>query len=359
MNSKEPRAPADGSPELAPPDVEAFASPRLFPLTLDPTHNEVRLVGLREPQYRAASFLDERILAEAGPGVVAPFSVLEAAARTLAGESDFIFHIGHVGSTLLSRLLGGDPKVFSLREPAILRTLASLYAQGSPDALTKLGIFARLWARTWRAEQKVLLKATSFTNDLAPFLMEEALSSRAILMFVPPADYMAGILAGEGTRREMMALAPSRLTRLHRRLGAPAWRLEDMDEGAVAAMSWACEITALADLALRFPGRCLWFDFEDHLALPAAGLSAALRHLHGAALEPAVAALLASPDVGRYSKAPEFAYDASLRRRTLAEAKDRHRLAIARGGAWLNAAGRAHRPIVEAAAAAAKAPRIG
>ena len=349
-------------PRLGPLDIEAFASPRLFPLTLDPTGDQVRLVGLREPQYSMASFLDERVLAEAGPGTIAPFEILEAAARTLRGESDFIFHIGHVGSTLLSRLLGASDKVFSLREPARF---------SNPSQPIRRRLTVRHWAARgfgpplshglggW--SRRPSLKATSFTNDLAPLLMEGAHSARALLMFVPPADYMAGVLSGEGTRGEMMALAPFRLARLHRRLGGQVWRLADMDEGEIAAMS--LELAGICysrrhRYALSRP-LSLWFDFEDHLARPAAGLATALKHLHGGAFESEVAALLALPDVGRYSKAPEFAYDASLRRRVLNQAKDQHRSALDRGGAWLNAAGRAHSLIVKAAAAAPEAPRIG
>ncbi len=74
--------------------------------------------------YRAASFLDQRILtpnserAEAGWAELA----LPAEARR---DAQYIFHIGNVGSTLISRLLGELPDVFALREPLLLRDFAA------------------------------------------------------------------------------------------------------------------------------------------------------------------------------------------------------------------------------------------
>ncbi|MEL7190174.1 MAG: hypothetical protein AAGK17_11525, partial [Pseudomonadota bacterium] len=41
-------------------------------------------------------------------------------------DARFIFHIGHVGSTLLARLLGEAPDTLALREPQLLRQFAEL-----------------------------------------------------------------------------------------------------------------------------------------------------------------------------------------------------------------------------------------
>jgi hypothetical protein len=51
-----------------------------------------------------------------------------------------------------------------------------------------------------------------------------------------------------------------------------------------------------------------------------------------------VAAILRGPHMGRYSKAPEHAYDAALRREVLNEARALHGAEIGRGLAWLNRA---------------------
>jgi len=338
---------------------DSLSSPDLYPLTFEPDTERTRLVGFDEARYREASFLDERILPVAGAEQWVDWPSLHAATAGLIGECDFIFHTGHVGSTLLSRLLGQSATVFSLREPAILRTLARAQLRGdAPERLEDwTATVLKLWARVYRPEQKTLLKATSFTAEMAPLLMRLNPSASAILMLVAPQVYLAGILAGDNSRQESKANALMRLARLHRRIGAQPWRLEAMSEGELAAMSWLSEVAALAAVAKAFPGRVLWLDFEGFLARPAAGLTACLSRLHGQVSETEVAAMARSPDLTRYSKAPEHAYDADLRRRVLAQARAEHGLEINKGLDWLDAAMNAHPALAEAVHQAAAGMR--
>lgn len=343
------------------------AIPEWFPLDLELGAGEVRLVRLDEAAYREASFLDARILPATGPGEPMPLPAFETGALALdpGREADFIFHIGHVGSTLLARLLGGHESVFSLREPAILRTLARLEAEGaaghSPwpaDALERrLVLTARTLARVWRPAQRSLVKATSFVSDIAGPLMAAFPSARAILMFTPPIAYMAAILGGPATHAELPSVSPMRRARLERRLGATIPAAGSMSAGEMAALGWACEIAALGAIAERFGERVMWLDFERFLADPEAGLARALRHLRGEAAAREAAGLLAGPDLHRYSKAPEHPFDAGTRARLLSAARREHAAEIERGVAWLNAAGGAHAPIATAARAAAAASR--
>jgi hypothetical protein len=304
----------------------------------------VLFVSLSEADYGAASFLDERILPQAGPGHWSTWAELVQSLPPPGGECDFIFHIGHVGSTLLSRLFDHSPRIFGLREPSILRSLAWTELDGIETALLteRARIFLRLWSRTWRREQKTLIKATSFTSEIAPLLMRLQPSARALLMYVAPRVYIASILAGDASRAETRFNAPKRLSRLHRRLGLEAWRLGEMTEGEVIAMSWVSEMLSLDRSAEAFPDRVMWLDFEAFLKLPADWLSAGLTHLHGQAPAADVAAMSASPALGRYSKAPEHAYDAALRARVLAQSEKQHAYEIGRGVRWLADAVRAH-----------------
>jgi hypothetical protein len=331
-------------------NAEDLASPRLYPLSFDAASERVRFIALTEENYRFESFLDERLLEKFGFGRWTPFDDVRQAVAGTDAECDFIFHIGHVGSTLLSRLLGEDGRVFSLREPAILRTLAvaelSSLDRGVLDDQTRL--FLKLWARVWRPGQRTLLKATSFVSETAPRLMTLNSTARAILMYVQPRTHLAAILAGEASRAELAVNAPMRLTRLHRRLGGPIWRLGVLSEGERAAMSWACEVMALDQVAAQFAGRVLWLDFDALLAEPDFWLAAALRRLHGEASGAAVEAILHSEHLRRYAKAPEHVFDTSVRQQALADSSQTHREEIDRGMAWLEGAASAHPPIGEA-----------
>ena len=110
---------------------EISASPLLYPQKLDTARDQVFLVRMDQAAYRTASFLDDRILTPTTRGAWAPWSVTAAAMSTTTTQRPlhFIFHAGHVGSTLLSRLLDETRNVLPLREPVPLRTIAELRFQ--------------------------------------------------------------------------------------------------------------------------------------------------------------------------------------------------------------------------------------
>jgi len=76
--------------------------------------------------YRRAIFLDQRALSAQSAGMWLPLEMIRKVTRADTGKPrpvHFIFHIGHCGSTLTSRLLELAGGVFVLREPLVLRTL--------------------------------------------------------------------------------------------------------------------------------------------------------------------------------------------------------------------------------------------
>jgi hypothetical protein len=279
---------------------------------------------------------------------------LRAAADAVDGESDFIFHIGHVGSTLLARLLGRHPRLFALREPAILRSVATLRAETAfPDALLTM---LKLYARVWRPGQRCLVKATSFVADLGPQVLDCFPSARAILMVTAPQVFIATLLAGEASRPELPKVTSARIGRLSRRLGEPLFS-GAASEGEMAAVGWACEMCALADIAYRFPSRILWLDFDRLLADVPSGLLKVARHLDPRFSAADVAVMLSGPELSQYSKAPEHAFDARRRHEVIGAAMHRHNQEIERGIAWLDRAAQAHPAIARASQVAAAAGR--
>jgi hypothetical protein len=83
------------------------ATPLWFPHLLDPATDRVLLVEKNEAEYRDAAFLDERSLKPDGARHGVEWWHLAAAFGPAARRDvQYIFHIGHVGSTLVSRLLG-------------------------------------------------------------------------------------------------------------------------------------------------------------------------------------------------------------------------------------------------------------
>ena len=325
-------------------------TPILFPIEPSADGRRVRLVNLDEAAYAEASFLDGRLITPGLDSVWTDWATVAQAAHVLPTRAHFIFHVGHVGSTLLSRLMGEHPGLFSLREPALLRDVAA----GPLSA--RLGPLLALFSRTWRDDQTALIKATSFVSEIAPDLMARAPDGRAILLTTTPPAYLRSILGGEASRQEAQALAPHRLQRLQRRIGAP---LQVDTPGEQIAMNWLCEATALAALAQAVPSRCLWLDFDRLLADPVSLLAVALQHLGAdpAALD--LSGLVAGPIMRRYAKGPEHAYDAALRQRVQDEAARSFGGEIRAGMAWLQRTAEASpqvRGALQQAAAAARAP---
>jgi hypothetical protein len=330
------------------------ASPELFPLAFEATGQAVELVALAPVDYEKASFLDGRLAA--APVLTPGWAELAAAAGGLPVETDFIFHVGHVGSTLLSRVLGTHPKVFSLREPQVLRTVAQAELTGAwpgEEADRRLAVLLALFSRRWSPAKRPLIKATSLVGELAGRMLRLAPGSRAILLTAAPESYLATILGGPNSRVELRQAAPARLARLARRLGTEALRTEALSEGELAAMSWACEMTALVEAGAGAAGRGLWLDFDGFLAAPAVGLGRTLQHLHGEADPTLVEQLAGSAYFQRYSKAPEYAYGPDVRREVLAAARRDEGAEIRKGLAWLERA--AAHPAVAAALARAEA----
>jgi hypothetical protein len=306
----------------------------------------LRLVRLDEAGYRAASFLDRRILQAGILQAVCPTAPVTAAATSLSPRAHYIFHIGHVGSTLVSRLLGEHEELFSVREPAVLGALAKdpSHAVGNLDMRALLGLLAR----TWHPQQRAVVKATSFVSEIAEPILEISPASRALLMFSPALAYLRCILGGPNSRVESRALAPSRLARLRARLGSESLLPEPRSEGEWIAMSWLCEMACLRQAAARFDSRIAWVDFDAFLAAPVPGLTALLRALGATPSQDQVERLVSGPVMRRYSKAPEHAYDAALRRMVLESADQEHAAEIRCGMRWLAGLAGLH-PLVDAA----------
>jgi hypothetical protein len=285
---------------------------------LDPQAGVVRLVELDRAGYRDASFLDDRVFQKRRTAHLVPWAVVaEAAVRTGRQDARWIFHIGHVGSTLLARLLGELRGVLSIREPRFLRDLASIEAAARQDYASAA---RALFSRTFGGNEVPLVKATSFVSEIAGELVPEG--GKALFMFATPAIYFGSILAGENSVKELHAFAPVRARRLAARVTAIDVPGNDAE---LAAIAWACEMTSLEAAAESLAGRAIgWVDFDRMLRDLPETLGSVIELLDLGATTAELSSLARSPLVGRYSKALEFEYSPALRRDLIVESKARH-----------------------------------
>lgn len=337
------------SPPLSP-LAQAFSQgPAWFPQQMDAATDRVLLVRMSEDAYRTASFLDQRMLTQQSQPQWADWAELETADQSTRRDAHWIFHIGHVGSTLISRLLGELNGVFALREPQILRNFADLAAdRGEPHAIwppdrhdARLETAVGWLSRTFSPDDRALIKASSFVSEIAKPLI--GTERKALMLSVSPARYIETILAGENSRQELAVLASQRLRRLHARLGAPEWQLWELSEPVRAAMSWLSEMLTLEEARASAPGAHIhWVDFDDFLQEPAKHLLDMARFFAVDADAETIAALVESPIMTQYSKAPEHGYSRDVRESLLGEARTAYANGIAEALTWLKDAADRH-----------------
>lgn len=323
----------------------------LFTQQLDIGGDRVLLVQMSEQDYNDASFLDNRLLQQQRPMQWVDWSALSQVDEQLPNDAQFVFHIGHVGSTLISRLLGEAGDTLSVREPQILRQLSEMklldgkpHSQWAPgETGERLSSALRWLSRSFAPGQRSLVKATSFVSEIAGDILSD--ERKAVFLTLRPERYIQTILAGENSRLELAALSSGRLQRLHTRLDREAIRLWELDEAKRAAMAWATEMTALE----RASGQnVFWVDFDEFLQGPAQQL-ARLAQFLAIDLSPDQAEqLVAGPIMQQYSKAPEHGYSTQLREEVLARAANERRDEIAAAIAWLDALAREHAPVGQA-----------
>ncbi len=212
--------------------------PEIFAHQLDIINDKILLVELSAAEKQAASFLDQRIITPQTKGVWLTWDQLLPHIPTTP-TPHFIFHIGHCGSTLLSRLLdalGTDENpVTGLREPLPLRTLAQEKLESASSLWSEAVFKQRLRALLClygREPGTAIIKATSICNGLIEDMMEVEppptdketsfrMSPRAAFIYIKLEPYLAAMLGGENSSVDLRGFATMRHRRLAQEIGLP------------------------------------------------------------------------------------------------------------------------------------------
>jgi hypothetical protein len=261
--------------------------------------------------------------------------VAVSAQRIVPKPLHMIFHTGHVGSTLLSRLLDEVPGVLGLREPHPLQTLADMADEtpGGDGYLARLKTFLRLWSRGFEATRTVLLKATSIAGRIAPDILQSAPDVKAVYLSLPPESYIAANLAALSGPADLKTFEKLRHDRLSTILGRMA--PDGCSAGELAAIAWMVERHSLEQARAAGGLRLLDLDFETLLGDLEGNLSQVLRHLD---LPPVADRLAKSPVLTRYSKAPEqLSFSPEARAERMKQVRARCAAEIEKGLALISA----------------------
>jgi len=324
---------------------------------LDLASQSSQWLQLSEAQFRQASFLDQRLLSEgaesAAPKLVSvPLSSLQGFSYSQPrSQAHFIFHIGHCGSTLISRALSASSSVLPLREPLSLRQLVDCQDSVPADHWqSMLDLVLAVHSRVFQRGQINLIKATSTCSSLILPVLGLLPLSKSLLLYLPLENYLATMLGKQSPALDLRGHAAARQQEWQRLTDQPSPLAgigepgnedpgingpgtHEPGEMQLAVQSWLTCMARLLQAHNQLPQRCLLLDFENFLADPAAGLEKLIDFF---GLETSGSDILqAWPDISLgYSKQPDLAYSAFNRSRALSRGRVQRSAEIRAGLAW-------------------------
>ena len=317
-------------PRRLPPDFSRSAAYPLF--AFDTAQDRAWVLHFDAEDYRRASFLDQRALNRPDvSGWVVDQAELAAALDPSPPLRDvhWLFHIGHCGSSLVSRLLDLVPGVLGVREPLPLLTLA--HERDNPVAATwEAPVLASL-ARGFADSRAVIVKPTSVVTTIADRLLPA--TGRACLLWVDLHTWLATMLRDPRLIDGPLSTEPLRLAR------QPDLPSADTD-AARLARAWLIEQLRWRTLAAdpTLTGRLIDLDFADVLRDPAPAVARLAAHYDLDAPEDWAQRIKASQLLSRYAKDGNAHFDSNARRRELSAAAEKHAEGIAEGLRWAESA---------------------
>lgn len=308
-----------------PPD---FATSAAYPLyAVDAVQDRGWVLHFEAGDYASAPFLDQRGLR---PGMAgwdvgrAELNESQGTAGAAAIPVHWLFHIGHCGSTLASRLLDQVPGVLGLREPL---PLLQLMHAPQPRAADWLATTVRLLGRGFADTRAVVVKPTSVVTADATRLL--ALSGgRACLLWIALDRWLAAMLRSDALVAR--ALDDAALAERFRPSPLPP------ADGAARQLAryWLATQLHLASLSAAQPGRAIDAEFETLLAAPADATRRLARHFGLTAPDDLERRIETSGLMVRYAKDAAQPFDAATRRQELDDAYARSREAVDAGVQW-------------------------
>ena len=331
-----------------------YSSPALLPQKLDLIARRTLLLEVDERLYHQSSFLDDRMIDDRTSGFWTGLEALPPPVRQRSAL--WIFHIGHCGSTLLSRLLPALCPVLPVREPPPLRTLAeTLRLLGDP--LCRLRdvqwqqlflTYVALYSRTYDERAIALIKPSSDCSNLIRPALDAHAGSRSILMHQSLETYLAAMLVGPDPRLDIEGHAVTRLMDLHAFLGdRETLRLYELKPVERVVVGWFAGVAGLHQALRACEGRVHALDFDVFVQDPASEILRLTRFIGMPANEDQVSAVVGGTLMKTYAKAPEYRFSPSDRASQLAENRRRSAAEIDAGLRWAESLVQRYEPLQE------------
>lgn len=184
---------------------ELLGAPDRLLQEIDLDAGRLRFLPVDRERLARANFLDGRTdIAAGAPIGIGIADALAARLEPPAEPDRYIFHVSFCGSTLLTRLLEAPGKVFALREPHCLVTLADGKAKHAPEGggtIAPLADFARAALRArWAPGEAILVKPSNWANNLLPELTADPRAIRPLFVGIGPRAFLRAVFRGNRER---------------------------------------------------------------------------------------------------------------------------------------------------------------
>lgn len=346
-----------GAPVQPASQEEIRQTPLWHLFNYDLSAQTLTLMRIEERLYREASFLDHRIGSYNCPSVAYELRHMAEVFPRLGAQRapmGFIFHIGHCGSTLLSRALSAGERVLPLREPQTLRNLSADRRELetplsflAPDAWNwLLSTVIDTLSRRFRQDQLNIVKATSTGNNLIAPILEEDPRHKALLLYVPLESYLATMLGKKTRGGDLWGQGKTRMQDWLELKSSAKFALHELDEPRLAVLSWMTSMQFMLNASARFGERTQLVNFEDLIEAPQAGLPQAAEFF---GLQDQAETMVARfPEISSsYSKLPGQPFTPRTREDRLNRTRTSHPEQISAGLQWFESLA-AETPALEA-----------
>jgi hypothetical protein len=252
---------------------ELLSDPLYFPFQLI-CDRQIGYLKISEDTFKKSSFLDRRIFGVEGEMIFLSASEVERQLRELTINTTkdliHIFHISHVGSTFISKLLESLNEVKVLREPNILRDFtreyskviksSSEYKKHELDSI----LFGILKSFTHGRESKVVIKHTSSNLGLPIGHNHiENIVQKEILLYTDLKNFLSHAITSNGLRSDAEGNARIRLNYLNKICFSNFFNLDDLKFLQIVSLIWMVEFSKiLARKASNKNALLINFDYD-------------------------------------------------------------------------------------------------
>lgn len=196
---------------------DKILSPLYFPLSVNFDEEEIQIVRMSRDAYRSSTFLDDRIVRISDQTYSVSITDLAkhiSRYEITAQPTNYIFHTGFCGSTLLTRCIDVHGKNFSYREPKCLHQISWYFRHNKTHINQKssgvtlrdtLHLVSALLSRGFLPTEKVCIKPSDGCNNLAEILLNHSPDSKAILLYSELSEFVISTIQHKNRRNFLAA----------------------------------------------------------------------------------------------------------------------------------------------------------